>query len=162
MPSHAERRNVAHRPNDLFDLVADIETYPEFLPWCSGVRVRERKVEGDKEVVIADLLISYKMFRERFRSRVTIDRAALTIDVDYVNGPFKHLENRWRFEPHPSRESEETIVDFLVDFEFKSRTLERMVGGLFDRAVRKIVTAFFERADELYGEPAHLPLDLPS
>jgi|TARA_A100000171_G_C2112208_1_gene135675 coenzyme Q-binding protein COQ10 len=162
VPSHAERRNVAHKPDDLFNLVADIESYPEFLPWCSGVRVRERKTIGETEVVIADLLVSYKMFRERFRSRVTINRAARSIDVDYVNGPFKHLDNRWRFEPHPSKEDEETIVDFLVDFEFKSRTLERMVGGLFDRAVRKIVTAFFSRADALYGEPAHLPLDLPS
>lgn len=161
MPSHAERRNVAHKPEDLFKLVADIETYPDFLPWCSGVRVRERKMVGDKEIVIADLLVSYKMFRERFRSRVTIDPGARTIDVDYVNGPFKHLDNRWRFEPHETL-ANETIVDFLVDFEFKSRTLEKMVGGLFDRAVRKIVTAFFARADELYGEPVHSPLDLPT
>ena len=159
MPAHKERRQVAHPPQKLFELVSDIESYPEFLPWCSGVRIRERGHAGEEEILIADLLVSYKMFRERFRSKVTLDPVARTVDVDYVSGPFKQLYNHWRFEPHEGG----TLVDFAVDFEFKSRMMERMISGMFDRAVHKIVTAFFERADELYGKPAHGPssVDLP-
>ena len=157
MPAHKERREVLHSPEQLFDLVSNIESYPEFLPWCAGVRVRERGKAGENDIVIADVLISYKMFREKFRSRVELDPQALTIDVEYLNGPFKHLNNHWRFEP----KGEGTTVDFAVDFEFKSRVMDRMVSGMFDRAVHKVVTAFFDRADELYGMPRS-PVDLPS
>jgi len=148
LPAHKESRLVAHPPQKLYELVSDIESYPQFLPWVTGVRVRSRGTAGDNEVIIADVLISYKMFRETFRSSVTLNPEHRTIDVAYVNGPFKHLDNHWRFEPTDAG----TDVDFAVDFEFKSRMMERMITGLFDRAVHKIVTAFFDRADELYGE----------
>ncbi|PCJ71269.1 MAG: ubiquinone-binding protein [Rhodobiaceae bacterium] len=149
MPAHKEIREVGHSPQQLFDLVSDIEKYPEFLPWCIGVRVRERGIAGENKIIVADVLISYKMFREKFRSRVEVNPKTLSIDVEYLSGPFKHLDNHWKFEPHDGG----TRVDFAVDFEFKSRILERMVSGLFDRAVHKVVTAFFDRADELYGVP---------
>ncbi len=148
LPAHKERRLVAHPPQKLYDLVSDIESYPQFLPWVMGVRVRSRGTAGDNQVIVADVLISYKMFRETFRSSVTLNPEHRTIDVDYVNGPFKHLDNHWRFKPTP----EGTEVDFAVDFEFRSRVMEKMVTGMFDKAVHKIVTAFFERADELYGD----------
>ncbi len=148
LPAHKERRLVAHPPQKLFELVSDIESYPQFLPWVTGVRVRSRGTAGDNQVIIADVLISYKMFRETFRSSVTLNPEHRTIDVEYVNGPFKHLDNHWRFEPT----AEGTEVDFAVDFEFRSRMMERMITGMFDKAVHKIVTAFFDRADELYGD----------
>jgi coenzyme Q-binding protein COQ10 len=149
LPAHKESRLVAHPPQKLYELVSDIESYPQFLPWVTGVRVRSRGVAGDNEVIVADVLISYKMFRETFRSSVTLNPDHRTIDVAYVNGPFKHLDNHWRFEPT----DDGTEVDFAVDFEFRSRMMERMITGMFDRAVHKIVTAFFDRADELYGDP---------
>ena len=149
MPAHKEIREVGHSPQQLFDLVSDIEKYPEFLPWCIGVRIRERGTAGENKIIVADVLISYKMFRERFRSRVEINPKTRSIDVEYLSGPFRHLDNHWKFEPHGGG----TRVNFAVDFEFKSRMLERMVSGLFDRAVHKVVTAFFDRADELYGVP---------
>jgi len=148
LPAHKERRLVAHPPQKLYELVSDIESYPQFLPWVTGVRVRSRGTAGDNQVIIADVLISYKMFRETFRSSVTLNPEHRTIDVEYVNGPFKHLDNHWRFEPT----TEGTEVDFAVDFEFRSRMMERMITGMFDKAVHKIVTAFFDRADELYGD----------
>lgn len=149
LPAHKESRLVAHPPQKLYELVSDIESYPQFLPWVTGVRVRSRGTAGENEVIVADVLISYKMFRETFRSSVTLNPQSRTIDVAYVNGPFKHLDNHWRFEPT----GEGTKVDFAVDFEFRSRMMERMITGMFDRAVHKIVTAFFDRADELYGDP---------
>ncbi len=112
------------------------------------MRIRERGRAGENEIIVADVLISYNMFREKFRSRVELDPKALTIDVEYVNGPFRHLDNHWRFEASETG----TLVNFSVDFEFKSRMMERMVTGMFDRAVHKVVTAFFDRADALYGE----------
>jgi len=153
VPAHKEIREVAHSPQQLFDLVSDIESYPEFLPWCIGVRIKERGTAGENKTVVADVLISYKMFREKFRSRVELDPVALTINVEYLSGPFKHLNNYWRFEPN----GEGARVDFSVDFEFKNRLLERMVAGLFDRAVRKVVSAFFDRADALYADPPSPP-----
>lgn len=149
LPAHKERRLVAHPPQKLYELVSDIESYPQFLPWVTGVRVRSRGNAGENQVIIADVLISYKMFRETFRSSVTLNPEYRTIDVEYVNGPFKHLDNHWRFEPTV----EGTEVDFAVDFEFRSRMMEKMITGMFDKAVHKIVTAFFDRADELYADP---------
>tara|TARA_E500000305_G_scaffold20777_2_gene15812 strand:+ start:2571 stop:3065 length:495 start_codon:yes stop_codon:yes gene_type:complete len=149
LPAHKERRLVAHPPQKLYELVSDIESYPQFLPWVTGVRVRSRGNAGENQVIIADVLISYKMFRETFRSSVTLNPEHRTIDVEYVNGPFKHLDNHWRFEPT----AEGTEVDFAVDFEFRSRMMEKMITGMFDKAVHKIVTAFFDRADELYADP---------
>ena len=146
MPTHAERRRLPHSPQRLFDLVADIEAYPEFLPWCVGARITKR--EGD--VVYADLVIGFKVFRERFSSKVTLDRAAMRIDVTYLDGPMRHLNNHWIFEPDGA---EATVIDFYVDFEIRSAIFRRAMGALFNEAVRRMVTAFEVRARDLYGAP---------
>ena len=145
MPTHAEKRVLLYTPRQLFDLVADIESYPEFLPWCVAARVRKR--EGD--MIVADLVIGFRMFRERFTSRVRLDRPACRIDVAYAEGPFKYLNNHWVFEDHP----EGCAIDFYVDFEFHSRLLQRMIEALFQEAVRRMVSAFEGRARALYGVP---------
>ena len=144
MPTHAERRVLPYRPDQLFDLVADIERYPEFLPWCVGVRIRERKEDS----VVADLIIGFKMIRERFTSRVKLDRPGLRIDVAYAEGPFRYLNNHWLFEPMPDGHCR---IDFYVDFEFRSHVLQRIIGALFNEAVRRMVSAFENRVKKLYG-----------
>jgi len=143
MPTHAEQRYLPHEPKQLYDLVADIERYPEFLPWCLAARIRRR--EGD--VIVADLVIGFKMLRERFTSRVTLDPAAMRIDVTYVDGPFKYLNNHWLFR----QDAGGCMIDFYVDFEFRSRLLQKMMQPLFNEAVRRMVSAFEERAARLYG-----------
>ncbi|MCK6452988.1 MAG: type II toxin-antitoxin system RatA family toxin [Alphaproteobacteria bacterium] len=144
MPRHEERRVLPYRPDQLFDLVADIEKYPQFLPWCVAARIRSRS----DDLVLADLVIGFKMIRERFTSRVTLQRPD-RIDVTYAEGPFKHLANHWRFLPHPVG----CEIDFFVEFEFRSHLLERLIGALFDEAVRRMVSAFETRAHKLYGAP---------
>ena len=144
MPTHAERRVLPYRAEQLFDLVADIERYPEFLPWCVGVRIRER--QGD--TLVADLIIGFKMVRERFTSRVKLDRPGRRIDVAYAEGPFRYLNNHWLFEPLPDGHCR---IDFYVDFEFRSHMLQRIIGALFNEAVRRMVSAFENRAKKLYG-----------
>lgn len=129
----------------MFDLVADIEKYPEFLPWCVGTRIRSR----DGNAIVADMIIGYKMFRESFTSRVTLDRPG-RIDVEYSDGPFKYLHNHWIFEP----DGQGTCIDFFVDFEFKSRILQAMIGVVFGEAVRIMVNAFERRAEVIYGKRA--------
>jgi coenzyme Q-binding protein COQ10 len=146
MPTHAERRRLPYAAEQLFDLVADIERYPEFLPWCKAARIKRR--EGD--VVYADLVIGWRMIRERFTSRVVLDRPR-RIDVSYHDGPFKYLDNHWLFEPEPGGG---TTIDFYVDFEFRSRMLQKVIGVLFNEAVRRMVQAFETRADALYGRRA--------
>jgi len=143
MPTHAEKRAVPFSPQQLFDLVADVQRYPEFLPWCVGARIRKR--EGN--LVIADLIIGYKMIRERFTSRVTLSPEKNRIDVEYADGPFKYLNNHWVFEEHEGG----CMIDFYVDFEFKSRMLQKIIEVFFNEAVRRMVTAFESRAYELYG-----------
>ncbi len=144
MPTHAEQRILPYRPDQLFDLVADIERYPEFLPWCVAARVRTRT---DQEVV-ADLVIGFKMIRERFTSRVRLDRPNRRIDVAYTEGPFRYLNNHWVFEELPDGA---TRLDFFVDFEFRSVMLQKIIGVLFNEAVRRMVAAFEARAKALYG-----------
>ncbi|MCW0232214.1 MAG: type II toxin-antitoxin system RatA family toxin [Ferrovibrio sp.] len=144
MPTHAEKRILPYRPDQLYALVAGIEQYPKFLPWCVGARIRER----NETVVVADLIIGFKVFRERFTSRVTLDPAARRIDVEYTDGPFKYLKNHWIFNPHPTG----CEIDFYVDFEFKSRLLQKTIELLFNEAVRRMVGAFETRAQQLYGE----------
>ncbi len=144
MPRHEERRVLPYRPDQLFDLVAEIERYPEFLPWCVAARVRERR----GNVITGDLVIGFKMFRERFTSRVELTRPD-RIDVSYTDGPFRHLANHWVFNPHPVG----CELDFFVDFEFRSRLLDKLIGALFDEAVRRMVAAFETRAKALYGSP---------
>ncbi|MEM1021152.1 MAG: type II toxin-antitoxin system RatA family toxin [Pseudomonadota bacterium] len=143
MPRHRERKRLPYTPQQLFDLVSDIETYPQFLPWCVGARITDKT----DHMVTADLVIGFKMFRERFRSQVTLSRPG-HIHVDYVRGPLKYLHNDWKFHPE---EDGGTTIDFWVDFEFKNRLFERMVGGLFSEAVRRMVSAFEKRAHVLYG-----------
>lgn len=145
MPTHAERRILPYTREQLFDLVADVERYPEFLPWCVGARIRERRAD----VIVADLLIGFRMVRERFTSRVTLDRPQ-RIDVTYAEGPFRYLQNRWLFE---ATEDGGCRIDFFVDFEFRSRVLQTLIGALFSEAVRRMVAAFESRARQLYGSP---------
>jgi len=148
MPKHAEQRVLPYTAEQLFDLVADVERYPEFLPWCVGARIRERR----DTLIIADLLIGFRMFRERFTSRVTLARPH-RIDVAYSEGPFRYLENHWVYEPLEGG----CRIDFYVDFEFRSRVLQTLIGGLFNEAVRRMVAAFETRAQHLYGPPGTIP-----
>lgn len=143
MPTHAEKRALPYTPEQLFDMVADVERYPEFLPWAVASRIRKR--EGN--VIVADLMIGFKMVRERFTSRVTLDRPN-RVDVTYTEGPFRYLNNHWIFEPTPDGG---TVIDFYVDFEFKSKLLQGIMGALFNEAVRLMVSAFEKRARQLYG-----------
>ena len=137
MPTHAERQILPYQPEQLFDLVADVARYPEFLPWCVAARVRSR---ADHEV-IADMTNGYGPFRESFTSRVVPHRPN-RIDVHYEKGPFKYLNNHWQFLPH----ADGTEVDFYVDFEFNSRILQAAIGVVFNEAVRRMVGAFNKRA----------------
>jgi coenzyme Q-binding protein COQ10 len=146
MPTHAEERVLPYTPEQLFALVAEVERYPEFLPWCVGARIKERR----PDLIVADLIIGFRMFRERFTSRVSLDRPR-RIDVAYADGPFRYLNNHWTFAPHP----EGCRVDFFVDFEFKSRLLQKVIEVLFGEAVRRMVGAFEKRARDLYGAPSH-------
>jgi coenzyme Q-binding protein COQ10 len=142
MPTHAEKRFLPYTPEQVFDLVADIERYPEVLPWCVAARVRER----NGNVILGDLLIGWRMVREKFTSRVILHRPG-RIDVEYAEGPFKYLKNHWLFEPQPGG----CLVDFYVDFEFRSHLLQSVIGTLFNEAVRRMVSAFEARAKSLYG-----------
>ena len=144
MPTHAEQRVLPYRPDQLFDLVADIQRYPEFLPWCVAARIKSKK----ENEIVADLVIGFKMIRERFTSRVKLDRPNHRIDVAYTEGPFKYLNNHWIFEPTPEGT---TRLDFFVDFEFRSVMLQKIIGMLFNEAVRRMVAAFEARAKALYG-----------
>ena len=145
MPTHAEKRLLRYTPQQMFDLVADVGRYPEFLPWCVGARV----ISGDEKKLVADLTIGFKMFRETFRSQVTLDRPG-HVQVEYLNGPFRYLNNQWLFDPEPSG----CRVSFWVDFEFRSRILQMAIGAVFDQAVRLMVNAFLKRARDKYGLPA--------
>lgn len=144
MPTHAERRVVPYTQEQIFDLVADVERYPEFLPWCVAARVRQRPAP---KIIVADLVIGYRMFRERFTSHVAFDPPE-RIDVKYYEGPFHYLNNHWTLEP---RDGGGCVIDFYVDFEFKSRMLQKVIRTLFNEAVQRMVGAFERRADALYG-----------
>lgn len=144
MPTHAERQLVPYTPDQLFELVADIGRYPEFLPWCVGARVRSRTETEE----VADLTIGFGPFRESFTSRVSLDRPG-RVRVRYEKGPFRYLNNQWEFIPHPNG----TEVAFFVDFEFRSRLLQAAIGVVFNEAVRRMVNAFHRRARQIYGPP---------
>ncbi len=148
MPSFRTVRPVPHSPIQMFDLVADVERYPEFVPLCESLRVRRRSQSGEGiESLVADMSVGYKAIRESFTSRVTLDRARLRIDVEYVDGPFRYLENRWGFRPTGSGSE----IDFHINYEFRNFALGLLMGAMFDRAFRKFTTAFEERAREIYG-----------
>jgi coenzyme Q-binding protein COQ10 len=151
MPTHAEVRVLHHPPEQLFDLVAAVDKYPEFLPWCVDARIRRR----EENLVVADLVIGYRMFRERFTSTVTLDRPN-RIDVSYSDGPFRYLNNHWIFIPEGAASC---TIDFFVDFEFYSRMLQLMVERVFGEAVKVMVHAFERRADELFGSDVPPPED---
>lgn len=143
MPTYAEKRHLPYTPEQLFDLVAAVDRYPEFLPWCKASRITRRE---SADVFFADLVIAFKVFRERFTSKVVL-HPRRQIDVEYINGPFRYLNNHWRFHPHPQG----TEVDFFVDFQFRSRLLQAVIGTVFEQAVRLMVRAFERRAMQLYG-----------
>lgn len=152
MPKHQEQKYLPYKPDQMFDLVAAIDTYPDFLPWCTAARIRGREdgttPDGTPcEYVTADLSIRFKMFRETFASRVMLDRGAKKIVIEYLDGPFRHLENRWRF----AEEGDGVLVDFHIDFDFHSKVLRKLIGPLFGHAVERLMGAFEERAAETFG-----------
>ena len=152
MPTHAERRVLPYSPEQLYNLVADIERYPEFLPWCLAAKIRRR--EG--RTIHADLMIGFRMVRERFTSKVDLEPTR-RIDVAYAEGPFKYLNNHWEFNEAPGGGCE---IDFFVEFEFRNRVLQKLIEVLFHEAVRRMVSAFEGRARALYGaagQPAATP-----
>ena len=151
MPRFNSRRRVNHSATQMFDLVADVERYPEFVPLCNSLKIRQRTPQPDgTEVVICDMTVSFKLVREGFTSRVTLDRGNLKILVEYLKGPFSNLENRWTFEP-----KSETACDvgFYLAYEFKSRMLALLMGTMFDTAFQRFAAAFEKRADAVYGKP---------
>lgn len=142
MPRHSETRFLPYTPDQLFDLVADVGNYDKFLPWVVAVRVRS----SSEAETIADLVVGFNAFKERFTSRVVKERPS-SICVDYIEGPLKYLHNEWKFQPASGR----TEVHFSVDFAFRSRIFESLAGAMFDRALRRMIGAFEQRAAELYG-----------
>ena len=144
MPTHAERHFVPYRPEQLFDLVADVGKYPQFLPWCLGARVRS----STQAELVADITVGFGPFRETFTSRDALERPS-HIRVRYERGPFRYLNNHWDFLPH----EQGCEVDFYIDFEFRSRILQAAIGVVFNEAVRRMVGAFLKRARDVYGPP---------
>jgi coenzyme Q-binding protein COQ10 len=150
MPRFNSRRRVNHSAAEMFDLVADVERYPEFVPLCQSLKVRERTSRPDgTEVVVADMTVSFKLIREHFTSRVTLDRPKLNILVEYLRGPFSRLENRWTFEAKGDNACD---VGFYISYEFKSRMLAILMGSMFDTAFQRFAAAFEKRADLVYGK----------
>ena len=147
MPTHAETRILPFTPEQMFDLVADVGRYPEFLPWCVGMRIKSRS----ETEVVADMAIGFKMFRETYTSRVKLDRPG-RVDVVYEKGPFKYLNNHWIFHPHAGPKGEAWVaVEFFVDFEFHSALLQKVIGTVFNEAVQRMVNAFEARARAVHG-----------
>jgi coenzyme Q-binding protein COQ10 len=149
MPSFYTSRRVAHSASDMFALVADVERYPEFVPLCQSMRILRREPMGGEEAVIAAMTVAYKLFTESFTSRVVLKPAMRTIQVDYLDGPFRRLHNRWTFMPLAERQSE---IGFYLDYEFRSRALQMLMGAVFDRAFRTFADAFEVRANAIYGK----------
>jgi len=149
MPQFSTKRRVAHSAADMFDLVADVEHYPEFVPLCRSLTVRRRaRDDAGKDVIVADMTIAYKLVRETFTSRVTLDRKKLEILVEYLEGPFQKMNNRWSFQPAGEHACD---VEFFIAYEFRSRTLGMLMGAVFDAAFRRFSVAFERRADKVYG-----------
>jgi coenzyme Q-binding protein COQ10 len=149
MPQFSTRRRVHHEAGRMFDLVADVERYPEFVPLCRSLRVVRRVPEPEGiEILVADMTVAYKVVKERFTSRVTLDRPNLQILVEYLDGPFSRMQNRWNFNPADEHGCE---IEFFIDYEFRSRTLGILMGTMFDAAFRRFAAAFEKRADQIYG-----------
>ena len=149
MPQFSTTRRVRHSAEEMFDLVADGERYPEFVPLCDELRVKSRTEKGDGIVVlVADMTVAYKLIRQTFTSRVTLDRPHMKILVEYVSGPFRHMQNRWAFHAVGEHACD---VEFFIDYEFRSRTFGMLMGTLFDTVFRRMASAFERRADAVYG-----------
>jgi coenzyme Q-binding protein COQ10 len=149
MPRFSNKRRVPYTAEQMFDLVADVERYPEFVPLCQALKLRQRNQKPDgTEVIVADMTVSFKLVKETFTSRVTLDRAGRKILVEYVSGPFSRLENRWTFEPNDCG----CEVTFFIAYEFKSRMLALLMGTMFDTAFARLSAAFEKRADAIYGK----------
>jgi coenzyme Q-binding protein COQ10 len=148
MPSFETTRRIAHSAADMFALVADVEQYPKFVPLCEGLHVIKREAQADGEMIIAYMTVAYKLFSESFASRVRLRPAEGVIIVEYLDGPFRRLDNRWTFTPVSETESR---VKFYLDYEFRAKPLQVLMGSIFDRAFRKFADAFEARADEVYG-----------
>ncbi|KAB2728418.1 type II toxin-antitoxin system RatA family toxin [Brucella anthropi] len=149
MPQFTTVRRVHHRAEQMFGLVADVEKYPQFLPMCEALSVRSRKERDGKSLLIADMTVGYKLIRETFTSQVLLKSEENVIDVKYLDGPFRYLDNRWTFKP--VGDGSECDVEFFIDYEFKSRTLGLLMGTMFDLAFKKFSEAFEKRADQIYG-----------
>lgn len=147
MPTHSETRHLPYSAQQMYDLVADVTKYPQFLPWCAAARVRRTVPKGDLIELEADLVISFKVFRERFGSKVTLYPAAGRIDTEYLDGPFRHMKSRWDFQDTDAG----CEVRFFVDFEFRSAILQKAIGLVFNEAMLRIVRAFEDRANTLYA-----------
>jgi len=149
MPQFSTKRRVAHSASDMFDLVADVEHYPEFVPLCRSLQVRQRSNDSDgRQVIVADMTVAYKLIHETFTSRVTLDRNKLEILVEYLQGPFRRMNNRWSFRPAGEDACD---VEFFITYEFRSRTLGLLMGTMFETAFRRFSAAFERRADQVYG-----------
>src|SRR6195256_867500 len=149
MPQFSTKRRVRHSATHMFDLVADVERYPEFVPLCRSLKVRQRIPEPEGvEVLVADMTVAYKFVHETFTSRVTLDRPSLQLLVEYLEGPFSRLENRWTFRPTGEQSCE---IEFFISYEFKSRALGLLMGSMFDVAFRRFAVAFERRADVVYA-----------
>src|SRR5688500_18012981 len=145
MPTFSTKRRVRHSATEMFDLVADVEQYPQFVPMCSALKVRQRTLDGEGiETIVADMTVSVTLVRETFRSRVTLERPKMKILVEYLQGPFSRMQNRWTFKPTGEEACE---IEFFIDYEFKSRMLGMLMGSMFDVAFRRFASAFEQRAD---------------
>ena len=155
MPRFSSKRRVKHTAAQMFDLVADVERYPEFVPLCQSLKIRQRTPKEDgTEIVVADMTVSFKLVKETFTSKVTLDRANQKILVEYLRGPFSNLENRWSFE---AKSETDCDVGFFLSYEFKSRMLAMLMGSMFDAAFARFSAAFEKRADAIYGRPKLAP-----
>ena len=149
MPQFTTKRRIRHSTSEMFDLVADVGRYPDFVPLCAALKIRSRSSRPDGvEVIVAAMTVAYKVVQETFTSRVTLDKAGSTILVEYVDGPFRRMQNRWTFRPAGEGACD---VEFFIDYEFRSRMLAMLMGAMFDAAFRRFATAFEKRADEIYG-----------
>ncbi len=148
MTSRTTSTEVPHSAAQMFDLVADVEKYPEFLPWCIGLRLLKTPEEASGGPLLAEMIVAYKVFRERFKSEVMLDVAGKEIEAQYIDGPFRHLRNRWRFEDKPDGGS---IVHFFIEFEFRNILLQTTARTVFEKAFARMSEAFVARANDLYG-----------
>ena len=147
MPTHSETRKLPYSAQQMYDLVADVGKYPQFLPWTAAARIKSTTDKGDHTVMDADLIISFKVFRERFTSRVMLWPTPMKIDTEYLDGPFKYMKSKWAFHDVDGG----CEVDFFVDFEFKNAILQKIIGVVFNEAMQRVVKAFEKRAQALYG-----------